>query len=546
MQVTFLSAALPLVKKFVRTPSGIDKTPYPMVARFTSHVEQVDSIETFHRHLLRHATQGDALYKGMLDQQLDNESRAGHTLIEATTQWICLDFDGMTAFDNIQNALTALKVSNVDHIIQWSASQFLKDGLNAHVFMRLSDPADPQTFLKRWLKYLNLNTPALKADLELTKSFMALRWPLDITVNQNDKLLYIGDPIFKGMEDPFAGKSRIELVKGRQATLDLSSMIEVVSAANVEHDERELIAELRKRAGLRKISPRITFNKALNATVMSNPNHAVVTGVKEARGFVYLNINGGDSWGYFHPSDNPDVIYNFKGEPAYPADKFIPEYYESAAAARKKVQIAALEPKNEGKNPQYFVFNDKPTGRRYKAEFDPNTREIGLYPAPTEKHIEDFCVLKGIGPVDVIPDWTIVFDPTSNVVVDEGNRTINRYKPSRYWLNSFHIKPHLDFTDADTVLSEVPPAYRDLIIHIAGGDRQCTAYFLNWLAFVWQYGEKTKTAWIFHGTQGTGKNNFELVLAELFGRDQVNEITVEAMQETLQRNPRAHTNLGDQ
>jgi hypothetical protein len=40
---------------------------------------------------------------------------------------------------------------------------------------------------------------------------------------------------------------------------------------------------------------------------LANPGETVVTGVKRARGFAYLNLNGGDSWAYFHPEDNPST-----------------------------------------------------------------------------------------------------------------------------------------------------------------------------------------------------------------------------------------------
>jgi hypothetical protein len=39
--------------------------------------------------------------------------------------------------------------------------------------------------------------------------------------------------------------------------------------------------------------------------------------MKMERGFVYFNLNGGDSWAYYHPIDNPTFIRNFKGEPMY-------------------------------------------------------------------------------------------------------------------------------------------------------------------------------------------------------------------------------------
>jgi hypothetical protein len=35
---------------------------------------------------------------------------------------------------------------------------------------------------------------------------MTLRYPLDVMVNQNDRLLFIADPVVEGLEDPLAGR----------------------------------------------------------------------------------------------------------------------------------------------------------------------------------------------------------------------------------------------------------------------------------------------------------------------------------------------------
>jgi hypothetical protein len=62
---------------------------------------------------------------------------------------------------------------------------------------------------------------------------------------------------------------------------------------------------------------------------MSKPGEATITGIKRDRGFVYLNLNGGDSWGYYHSEDNAEYIYNFKGEPVYKTSELLPEYWAS-------------------------------------------------------------------------------------------------------------------------------------------------------------------------------------------------------------------------
>jgi len=54
----------------------------------------------------------------------------------------------------------------------------------------------------------------------------------------------------------------------------------------------------------------------------------VITEMKVERGFVYFNLNGGDSWAYYHPENNPDYILNFKGEPAYLTKELLPDYWQ--------------------------------------------------------------------------------------------------------------------------------------------------------------------------------------------------------------------------
>jgi hypothetical protein len=53
-----------------------------------------------------------------------------------------------------------------------------------------------------------------------------------------------------------------------------------------------------------------------------------VTGVRRARGFVYLNLNGGDSWGYYFPESNPEILRSFKGEPPVRLADIAPDFWE--------------------------------------------------------------------------------------------------------------------------------------------------------------------------------------------------------------------------
>lgn len=533
MKITFLSAGnLPLSKQFKQINGVVEKTPYPMVSKFTSIEEDITTIEGFYDRLQQHAAIGNALYKGILDKELVNESRAGHTLTNNETQWVCLDFDGMQGFGSIPLALTAMGLGDVDYIIQWSASQGMKPGLNAHVFMLLDKPESP-AYLKRWLKYLNLNTPQLLGGLELTKSNMALLWPLDITVCQNDKLLYIANPMFENVPDPLNGAPRVELVKQNKRTLSLDSTRAIVSMSSVEDDEKAKIADLRKASGLRKLTPRVEYSKQHGQVVMRNPQEAVVTGEKHERGFVYLNINGGDSWGYFHPDGNPELIHNFKGEPSYLAEKFVPEYYARAVSEAKHAKQEANKPKDKGTDIQRFVFNERTSSKYYKATYDPTLRTITLDPASDLKRLQDFCARYELPDPDIIDDWEIIFDPTSTTVINEDERTINIYKPSSYRVQSLHRLADAELSLAKPV--DIPTCYKQLIMHVLGDDKEAFDYFMNWLAFIWKTGQKPKTAWVLHGTQGTGKGILFQILKEIFGEQQVVALTAGILGENFNK-----------
>jgi hypothetical protein len=60
----------------------------------------------------------------------------------------------------------------------------------------------------------------------------------------------------------------------------------------------------------------------------ANPEPATVTGVRRARGFVYLNLNGGDSWGYYFPESNAEIVRSFKGDPPVRLSDIAPGLWE--------------------------------------------------------------------------------------------------------------------------------------------------------------------------------------------------------------------------
>ena len=475
--------------------------PYPMVRDFVSLRHEADSLLGHYDAMVEVAEQGGCLLKGLLDRQLKGESRAGHTNATDTTRWVCLDLDFDGGFEDHDDFMSAIGLGDVSYIVQWSASATSTDSLRGHIFFELAEPAVPQT-LKLWLRKLNLELEELSHRIELTASGIALRYPLDITTCQNDKLLFIAHP------DGWRG----ELRKRRRdkATLRLGR----ISPSRVEKMTLQRLNELRKEADLKPLSK--TFS---TLDPVAADREAIVTGVKKARGFVYLNLNGGDSWGYFFPENNPEVLYNFKGEPPVTLRTLAPELYHEYKNRAELADSDADTPRDvtQELDEGPIVIRDFATGKYFAVRRNPQG-EIELGPVRSRNHIQDVYGDEDRVPA-VIPNWSVEFDPTTLKRIDEQTKWINEFKPSPY-LKGEAFEP----------CSEVPTTIHKVIWSAVGNDAECYDHFLNWLAFVFQTRRKTKTAWVLHGRTGTGKGTlFNNIIAPLFGREYCPEITLQAL-----------------
>ena len=499
MKVNFLASNKPITKTYSLNRNGtINKSPYPFVYEVTSSEYPVPSTEALLPLLQHHAALGDCVLKGELGRPLVQESRAGSTDPKAKTEWICLDLDGVTGYVSPDQFLQDVGCGETDYILQWSASQGVNGtaDLRCHLFMLL-DQALPTEYLKRWLMTLNLTTPRLREQLRLTRTNCSLRWALDITTCQNDKLLYIAPPNFENMADPLEGQERISFHKGKRRRLAIKTPVLEREALRNLSDAR--INELRTSASMPK--RKVTKYKVQGSVeFMQNPDTATVTDMKVERGFVYLNLNGGDSWGYYHPENNPTFIYNFKGEPPYKTEELLPEYW--ADLARRAQDYT---PDTTGT--VYLAFREFRTGNYYNGTYDTATRRLNLAMAKNETQLKHFLKQHGQPVGDYIPDWDLVFDPHSDTILDVEARTVNTFVPSRYMENR---KP-------PRVVS-VPPVCSKIINHVLGDDDETIKHFINWLACVMQFLDRTGTAWVLHGVQGTGKGLlFHHIISPLLG-----------------------------
>lgn len=496
MKIVFLEASVPLTKTYSKTASGVVKTPYPFVWEFTSHEEQFTNLPQLESLLKKHAAMGHCALKGSIARPLVKESRAGSTDTNATTEWLVLDLDGLpdtievttpagqtqTMPLTIDLFLDEMGLGNISYVVQWSASYGIENKrLRAHVFMLLDKPY-AATLIKQWLIQKNHEVPLLNTSMALTKTGNALSWPLDISACQNDKLIYIAPPVLKGIKDPMAKQPRIQLIKKKSDLVVFDRVINT-SAKNRELTHKR-IAELRDAMGLP--TKKIKYKVVGTQEVMLQPDESVITETKTERGFVYFNLNGGDSWAYYHPENNPDYILNFKGEPAYLTKELLPDYWNQLTNTGSSTRTSS-------NGLLYLAFCDRRTGVYWRGTYEASTDVLDLNPAKNETQLRHFAKQYGVPIGDFVPEWDLVFDPTDMVRVDPQNRMVNKFQPTPIMLNTGKAP------------KAIPPTIAKVINHALGNDQAITNHFINWLATIVQTRDRTRTAWVMHGVEGTGK-----------------------------------------
>lgn len=542
-KISFLGASQPLTKSFSLVNRELRKTAYPLIKNFTSYTHDYKTLKALHKLIESHASQNHCMLKGNLQWQLKNEPRAGSTNSQLPTQLLCLDLDGIKGIADVESFLFAIGLNDISYIVQYSASMGVdpNKGLSAHIFMMLDEPILPD-MLKLWLMKLNFDTVQLSEQLVLTASGVALRWPLDISVAQNDKLIYIAPPILgPGLKDPYVN-NRISLVNKPRKTLtiDLADIV----PGSLHEQKTAMVNTLRKVAGL-PVRRSLVVKELGGIEVITSVEHAVVTGVKEDRDWVYLNLNGGDSWGYYHTTSNPEIVYNFKGEPNYSTKHLIPDYYKeakhkyakrikeaSAAEAKKHAELEAnlqreideqhiqkLSTQKTGR--AYLGFNEKTSDRYFYGYYDFNTDSTEIYRTSSMVKVTDYLQEHGQVVPDFLPSWTFEFDFSSDVIFDPTNKRINMFQRTDYMRNP---KPS----------KVVPSTISRVIMSALGDSKPAYDHFINWLAYIIQKRDPARTAWILHGTQGTGKGVlFNHILAPIVGHDYVQTKLLGEMEENF-------------
>lgn len=506
MIITFLGAAVPLTKTVY---ADGHKDAYPLIKNFTSYEEDITTLDKLYQAINFHADQGHCMLKGALSRPLVNEPRAGTTRTNDSTSWVCLDFDGYDS-ESVDDTLALLGMGNTSYVVQYSSSHMLSGNegkLSAHVFMLIDRPI-PAPTLKAWLMGLNLKY--LRGDCELNKSNIVIKWPLDITTCQNDKLIYICPPTFKGLKDPVA--KRIKQVNKARPMLDAS----FIGEANInvlKKDERDLLNALREAEHLPK---RVAKTSWVNGIEIQNkPDVASTYEWREQGEYIRLNINGGDSWAYWHPKTNFEIIHDFKSDTYYRTKELIPDYYRECQQQQHEVNATPTEDGD-----LILAFRDKKTAEYYNGLFNPITTKLELYRAKNETQLDHWMRSHGRTIGDFIPIWDIQYDPCDNWVIDEDNHALNTFRPSEY----------MRATPSNARSVEDFPAIHGIIRHLlgeTGSDNTLSEAFLNWFAVIFQRKAKPLTAWVVHGNEGTGKGFFfNKIASKLLAHQNAMAVTV--------------------
>jgi hypothetical protein len=518
MHLDFLQAGnnVPLCKKFTLDENNeIQTEAYPLIKRFTSHSEEVNNINEFYDAIKNHSRKKHCLLKGTLKEPLVNAPRAGKTSNIEPTQWICLDLDFDEGFADHHEFVNSLGAPFNTTTYTWqhsnSAAIKYRTGLRGHIFYQLSK-AWPPKVLKEWLKEVNLTNPVLLSRLALAKNGHSIVYPLDISTCQNDKLIYIADPELSGITDPIA--ERIELIKKENDVLDYTFSPDYAKNRN---DIEKKIQELRKANGYK--ATKAKYKDYGDEKILTNPDPIGIAETKDEGGdYIRVNLVGDNpSWGYYFLRDNPDILRNFKGAPLVLLKDVDPTFYKSWTS-QQQATAAATQTNKEVP----VVFRCAMRDAYYAGLYDMNNFTSKFYQIASKDRIKDFLAQYNVDMPDGIEDFTYEFDPTENKTFIPADKWVNQFSPTEY-MRLDTVDPH----------ATVPPI-TERILRSALTDQESYEYFLNWVAYIFQYRQKTGTSWIINGTFGTGKGLIaNRILAPIFGDQYVTRIQTERLEDSF-------------
>jgi hypothetical protein len=503
-RVYFLSASKPLTKSFtLNAENEIEKHAYPSVLNFTSFEETYHTLAELYAHLVNHASKNHCMLKGKLQRELINESRAGATLSNDKTKFACIDLD-RTMFRTPEEFMQSYsELKDLAYIVQYSASSGIYKNdktLSCHIFILLNKEIEAP-ILKTWLQNLNLRNKTARESMSLSRTGATLHYSVDITTCQNDKLIYIAPPhIQKGIHCALKDEERIQYIPKIEQTLNVD-MITSINPESVKKECRKLLEDFRDKAGYEKLKVTTRWNGEYE--IISKPGTMRITGIKSDENFMRFNFNGGDSWAYYHPHTNFELIHDFKNpDQKYITKEILPDYYRDCVAQRAAENASPIEG-----GEILLAFRDFKSSTYWNGTWNPVTYKMDIAKARDSSMLRDFLASYGREMGEFVPIWRMAFEPNQDYVVDDENNRINIYVPTEYMRRTYSAAELAAKPTVNDLRTACPLIYKIILSAVSDNEEnEILEHFLNWLAVIYQKRIKTITSWVLTGTYGTGKS----------------------------------------
>jgi hypothetical protein len=545
LNFTFIKASdgRAMVKKITNSTT----TNYPMVKLVDSHITAIkdededDWPEQLTAILKEEATTGSALMKGNFNKILKRESRAGQSDKTAGTRLLVIDVDGLQlpgwtvaehfSEEELQRAAGAVMMAmppflrDSSYVVNASASLGIKAGINLHLFLILDDEISPKT-LKTFLVALNFHANTIRSQTHLAASGLTLTFPIDRTLADNSRIIYIGTPEFSVVRDPVP--ERFTYKKSRKKLVKTSEITRYMKDIKVGLLIKDRVAEIREEEGLpAKEIHTFAMNDAdgHRQRVIANPDKTNLVFVAEDEHYVRFNLGKGDSAAYWIHRRDPRLVHNFKGEQPFLYEQADPEGYKNildhcnVAAKEENVHMAVVDVEEN----KYKLIRVNINSMRLVKQ--PTVQALQILSNNMQSYGQDMP--------EPIPACEIVFAPNDPRGVDLDNHFINSYTTPPLLLKEAQIDEiykECPYELSSKALSTLCPTIHKVLYSFTGSSIEDYHHFVNWLASIVQEKKKTGTAWLFHGAQGTGKGVFYHNVMKPILTD---EYTKMATQETL-------------
>lgn len=525
INLTFLEAKIGRLAKTV-SPAGIE--PYPNAAQFISHTDIVSSLGDFATKIRERGNAGHCLHVGGLIKPLAEWGRrAGLADRNTPLRWVVIDVDAIhidrtttaldaTTFRDIaEDVIAQLQIPELNTtscVAQASSKMGLTDKtVSMHLFYLL-DKAVASPTLKIWLKNLNIESRYLKSNVRLSSNGHSLIWPLDVSSIDSGRLIYIAPPVFSGTANPFrSNNDRVVVLHKANAFLSADTVLQATPTAIRENKLKNTLRELAGLAPNEKPKLRTMTIGGERHELLLNPAPGAMRPHAIARGFCYYNLNEGDSGAYYHPEGKPDIVFNFKGEPAFRFEDVDAQAYQTYCDANQDA-IAKATPMT-----QFMVVNQR-DDQIYKVWHNREENTVSVVRSRREQ-ITDFYQEYGMLEPEFLRTWQIDHWPQESYLIDYPGQTINLFVPSELMkagqTRAYDTRPN--YTDPTSIRESCPNTWF-LINHVLGNGAAEITHFINWLAAIVQKRSKNGSAFILQGTEGTGKGTlYETILTPLLG-----------------------------